>query len=54
MHRRLDLFERPQPFLPRLHIREQRTANRADAPMSFEALLARRAQLPVTVHRLAE
>src|ERR1019366_9190815 len=39
--------QRPQPLLPRLHLREQRTANRADPPVSLEALFASRAQLPV-------
>ncbi len=34
----------PQPLLPRLHVRQQRTANRTDAPMGFEALLASRTQ----------
>src|SRR5208282_1917191 len=45
--RRLDGLKRPQPLLPRLHLREQRTAYPADAPVSLEALFASRAQLPV-------
>ena len=44
VRRRLDLLQRPQPLLPRLHVREQRTANPANAPVSLEALLARGAQ----------
>src|SRR5271168_2086170 len=54
MRRRFDVFQRPEPLPPSLHVREQRTANRAGPPMSFEYLLASWAQLAVVVHGLAE
>src|SRR5208282_3731205 len=42
--RRLDWFERSQPRLTRLRVREQRTTNPADAPVSLKALHSSRAQ----------
>src|SRR5271170_7161013 len=54
MRRRLDRLQRPQPLLPGLHVRKQRTANRAHPPMGLKAFHPCRAQLAVTIQGVAE